>query len=57
MAFESFSEFIAMGGHGLYVWVSYGIAAIVVAFNLLSPRFAKKQLYKNHKRTQRREQS
>lgn len=23
--FASWSEFMAMGGHGLYVWLSYGI--------------------------------
>ena len=36
MQFSSFSEFIAMGGYGFFVWLSYGscfllLAGIVVA--------------------------
>jgi len=57
MAFESFADFINMGGHGLYVWLAYGIATSVVLFNLLSPRMLKKQLVKDHQRKLRREQS
>jgi heme exporter protein D len=57
MPFETISEFIAMGNHGLYVWLSYAIAAVVIAYNVISPRFAKKQLYKEHQRKLRREQS
>ncbi|TCS41420.1 heme exporter protein CcmD [Reinekea marinisedimentorum] len=57
MPFENISEFIAMGGHGLYVWLSYAIAAVVIGYNLISPRMAKKQLYKEHQRKLRREQS
>ena len=26
MAFESFSEFVAMGKHGFYVWLVYGVS-------------------------------
>jgi len=26
MQFTNFSDFIAMGGHGFYVWLSYGIS-------------------------------
>lgn len=57
MPFENISQFIAMGGHGLYVWLSYAIALAVVAYNVVSPRIAKKQLYKEHQRKMRREQS
>ena len=28
MAFESFSDFWAMGGYGLYVWLSVGITML-----------------------------
>ena len=34
----SMSEFFAMGGYGLYVWVSYAAAAVVLIFNVLSAR-------------------
>jgi len=37
MAFESFSEFLAMGNHGFYVWFAYGLTFFVlVALSVLS---------------------
>ncbi len=33
MSFGSLAEFLAMGGHGLYVWLSYGAALLVVVLN------------------------
>ena len=30
MQWNSASEFFAMGGHGLYVWGSYGVAAVLM---------------------------
>lgn len=27
---SSAAEFVAMGGYGLYVWSSYGVAALVI---------------------------
>jgi len=30
MQWSSASEFFAMGGHGLYVWGSYGVAAVLM---------------------------
>ena len=56
MAFESITEFFAMGGHGLYVWLSYAVAGAVFLFNLISPRLMKRQLVQDLKRRQRREQ-
>jgi heme exporter protein D len=32
----NWSEFFAMGGYGLYVWGSYGMAALVLVFNVLA---------------------
>jgi len=37
MQWSSPSEFFAMGGHGLYVWGSYGVAALIM---LLEPWLA-----------------
>ena len=31
MFFQSWSEFIAMGGYGFYVWLAYGISLLVFA--------------------------
>ena len=34
----NWSEFFAMGNYGLYVWGSYGAAALVLIFNVLAAR-------------------
>ena len=31
MVWNSWSDFVAMGGHGLYVWGSFGVTAAVLA--------------------------
>lgn len=56
MAFSSFGEFLAMGGHGLYVWASYTIALIMIVINLTSPRRLRRKLVKDQARRLRREQ-
>ncbi len=38
MQFESWSEFFAMGGHGLYVWLAYGATFMVLAGSYLAVR-------------------
>ncbi len=35
--FDSVADFFAMGGYGLFVWVSYGFFAVVMGFNLWLP--------------------
>lgn len=57
MAFESFTDFVAMGGHGLFVWLAYAIGIAVVLFNVISPKLIQKQLIEDQKRRLRREQS
>jgi heme exporter protein D len=32
------SEFLAMNGYGFYVWSAYGVAALVLAIELLALR-------------------
>ncbi|MGX5202373.1 heme exporter protein CcmD [Aliikangiella sp. IMCC44632] len=56
MYFDSFSDFIAMGGHGVYIWACYLIVFIAL---ILQFKFAQKVLFKNAKavdRFYRREQ-
>ena len=36
MQFDTFAEFIAMGGHGPYVWLAYGAALLVFAGSFFS---------------------
>jgi len=44
VSFNSFSEFLSMGGHGLYVWLSYGLGLAVILANLIVPMQAGKRL-------------
>jgi len=37
MSFETIQDFIAMGGHGPYVWSAWSIAAVVLAWNVIAP--------------------
>ena len=46
MSFSSIGEFFAMGGHGLYVWLSYGAAAIIVAYNVVAVRLRLRRFFR-----------
>lgn len=35
---ESLAEFLAMGGYGFYVWMAYGVTALVIVAELLMLR-------------------
>lgn len=56
MAFESFSEFLNMGGHGLYVWLSYALGLAVIIANLSFPVLQTKKIERDLRRRQRREE-
>ena len=56
MSFSSFSEFLAMGGHGLYVWLSYGLGVAVILINLVVPWLQRNRLLAEQKRRLRREE-
>jgi len=43
MYFDSFSEFVAMGNHGLYVWLSYGIFLVVIMWNIWLVKSTRKE--------------
>ena len=38
MQWGSFSEFVAMGGYGLYVWTSFGVTALCMLGEVLALR-------------------
>lgn len=40
MQFNSFSDFIAMGGYGFYVWLSFGTCALILLSILLDSKFS-----------------
>lgn len=41
--FDTFAEFIAMGGHGLYVWLAYGSTIVVLLGNFLMLKSARRR--------------
>ena len=44
MQFDSFSDFISMGGYGFYVWLSFGTCALILLGILFSSLRDKKQI-------------
>ena len=57
MNFASWTEFFAMGGHGLYVWLAYGSALIVVLSNVLSVRVARRRFFRQARALERRNEN
>ncbi|MCY1206340.1 heme exporter protein CcmD [compost metagenome] len=57
MSFSSFTEFLAMGNHGLYVWTAYGISLLVLAINVAMPLIARRRYLQDEARRLRREES
>ncbi|WP_043310536.1 heme exporter protein CcmD [Pseudomonas sp. ML96] len=55
MSFASFSEFLAMGSHGAYVWSAYGISLAVLALNVALPILARRRYLQDEARRLRRE--
>lgn len=51
--FESIADFIAMNGHGPYVWSAYAITFAVLIFLLASPLIQKKALVKQQQKQQK----
>ncbi|MBE7928600.1 heme exporter protein CcmD [Pseudomonas saudiphocaensis] len=56
MNFSSFSEFIAMGNHGLYIWTAYGISLAVLLLNVALPMLARRRYLQEEARRLRREE-
>jgi heme exporter protein D len=54
MSFDSWAEFFAMGGHGLYVWLSYGTSVLVVLANVLGVTMARRRYFRDARALQRR---
>lgn len=47
MAFNSISEFIAMGGYGFYVWLSYGLTFLALIIVLVNSVAKKNKILKD----------
>lgn len=50
--FDSLAAFIAMDGHGFYIWLSYLITALVMVWLVAAPLRRKSQLFAAVKRQQ-----
>jgi len=55
--FASFADFLQMGKHGLYVWLSYGIFLGIIIYNIAAVLINKRVFLKEAKRRLRREQN
>lgn len=47
MQFESLSDFLAMGGYGFYVWLSFGVSAALIMALIFSSITGHTQVIKN----------
>jgi heme exporter protein D len=56
MSFSSFSEFLAMGTHGPYVWSCYAISLVVLGLNVALPILARRRYLQDEARRLRREE-
>lgn len=56
MHFQSFSEFLAMGGYGFFVWLSFGITYLLLAGLITISVYQQSQFKQQLKATIAREQ-
>lgn len=52
--FETFSEFVRMGRHGVYVWSVYGIAVVIIASHLVSLAVQKRRVLQEFRKMKKR---
>ena len=55
MFFQSWSDFINMGGYGFYVWLSYGISLVAMIILAIQSVKGRKAVIKEVLREQQRE--
>jgi len=53
--FETFTEFLLMGGHALYVWLSYGVGLFIILLIYIQPIFARRSIIQELSQRQRRD--
>jgi heme exporter protein D len=54
--FVSFTDFLQMGKHGLYVWLSYGLFLTIIIYNSVVVIIQQHLFFKQAKRQLRRQQ-
>jgi heme exporter protein D len=55
LSFASFSDFLAMGRHGVFVWSAYGLCLVVLLINVALPLWARHRFMKQQARRLKRE--
>lgn len=55
--FENFASFIAMNGHGPYVWAAYGVALVVLVALAVVPLLRQKKFRAEFARQLRQEEA
>lgn len=55
MFFQSWSDFINMGGYGFYVWLSYGISLVALVILVVQSKRACQAVLRNVLRETQRE--
>lgn len=55
MAFDSFQDFLAMGGHAPYVWASWGVTGTLLIGIVLHARAERRRLLRMLQRRRRRQ--
>jgi len=57
MAFTSFADFLAMGGHAPYVWSAWGVTLFFLLASVWHARLERRQLIRGLERRERRDQA
>ncbi|MBB5210735.1 heme exporter protein CcmD [Microbulbifer hydrolyticus] len=55
--FEDFASFLAMNGHGPFVWAAYGVALLVLGALVALPLLRQKKLRREFDRQLRQEEA
>lgn len=55
MQFNSFGDFINMGGYGFYVWLSFGVSALILSLLLISSKCGHQQIINQIAKRKQRE--
>lgn len=56
MAFESLTDFLAMDGHGVYVWAAWGATGLLLVVLTIHARLEQRKVMQALRRKRRREQ-
>ncbi|MBT0585074.1 heme exporter protein CcmD [Alteromonas oceanisediminis] len=56
MRFDSFSEFVAMGGYGFFVWLSFGVTFVVMLLLVVDSFYGQRRVLQKAKQEIERKQ-